>query len=39
MFIYPLLVELHIFNLSPFGTGLFFGGTIHESEGISSPKH
>jgi uncharacterized integral membrane protein (TIGR00698 family) len=30
MFIYPLLAELHIFNLSPFGTGLFFGGTIHE---------
>jgi uncharacterized integral membrane protein (TIGR00698 family) len=30
MFVYPLLVELHIFNLSPFGTGLFFGGTIHE---------
>lgn len=30
MFLYPILVELHVFNLSPFGTGLFFGGTIHE---------
>jgi len=30
MFLYPVLVEMHIFNLSAFGTGLFFGGTLHE---------